>query len=328
MNNRLLQAAKVGAACLLLATLLSQLPDWHFMFDNLSNFRVQLAAAFLACAVALVIAHSGRWLLACGIGLAINLAPVVPWYVPDERAAGGGTTGIEVLVANVYLRNRNYGSLARLIDEIRPDVVGLVEVNSQWLASIPALREQYAYRFEAPQDAYTGLALYSKLPLSDARIVRFGATATPAIVSTLRMPRGEVEVILAHPLPPMDSMLAERRNAQLREMAGYVRKARRPVLLAGDLNSAMWNRNHRSFAERAGLRNARAGHGAAPTWPPLPAVGLPLDHIMGTAPLQLAGFRVHRSIGSDHLPISARIGLPPGRTAGSSGDVTGSLPGN
>ncbi|MGH8196965.1 MAG: endonuclease/exonuclease/phosphatase family protein [Steroidobacteraceae bacterium] len=288
----------------------SQFGEQHVILDNLSNFLVHIAAAFLLCAVILALARCSRWAFVSAVGLAVSLVPVVPWYFSSNADTVGGDGAVaKLLVSNVYLQNREYQRLARLIDEERPDIVGLLEVNSRWLDELPALRRDFPYRLEAPDQVFVGLALYSKLPLADPRIVRFGEFATPAIVATIQMPGGAFEIILAHTLPPMSTGLANRRNSQLHELSRYTRASQRPVLLAGDLNVTMWNRNYRSLARHGRLRNAREGHGVAPSWPPLRAFGIPIDHIMATAPLQLRNFRVHRSIGSDHLPISAEFSL-------------------
>ena len=305
-----MRIVKACVAMLTSVTIISQLGELHFIVDNLSNFRVHCAVAFLICAAVLLVAGNIRWLVLSGIGLAVNLVPVVPWYFPESGLSDNGATQtVKILVSNVYRRNTDYGKLTRLLEEEKPEVVALVEVNSGWLANVPALRAEYAFRFEAPHDQYIGLALYSKLPLSDSRIVHFGESAPPAIVSLLHTPEGVVEFILAHPVPPMNAALTERRNTQLRNMAHYVRTKATPVLLAGDLNVTMWNPNYRLFAEHSGLHNARAGYGTGPTWPAVLALGIPIDHILATTPSRLTNFRVHQSIGSDHLPISAELSL-------------------
>ena len=305
-----MQIVKICTVVLALVTTASYAGEWHFVLDTLSNFRVHLAAAFLACAAILAVVRDGRWLTFACVGLAVNLIPVVPWYLTGTGNSGGhANDAVKVLLSNVYLRNTEYEKLEKLIDEEHPDVLGLVEVNSRWLERVPALHRDYAYMFEAPDDAYVGLAVYSKLALSGSRIVYFGKSATPAIVSTLHAPGGDVEFVLAHPMPPMSPSLAGRRNAQLREMARYLRATDKPVLLAADLNATMWNPNYRLFAARTGLKNARAGYGIGPTWPAVAVFGIPLDHIMATAPSQLSNFRVHHGIGSDHFAISAEFRL-------------------
>ena len=272
---------------------------------------MHFAVAFLACAAVLAMLGDRRFALVVGCRrFVIALVPVVPWYFAGTaRQPQPGATPVKFFVSNVYFRNRQHARLLRLIDRERPDVVGLVEVNSRWLRKVARLRAEYPYHFEIPDEATIGLALYSKLPLTNARILRIGDAGTPAIAATIATADGEIEIILAHPMSPLDAEHVRRRNAQLRALGDYVGGLDRPVVIAGDLNATMWNRNYREFAERGGLHNARAGHGVGPTWPSVWPLGVPIDHILATEPVRLRNFRVLESVGSDHLPVSAEFSL-------------------
>jgi len=284
--------------------------ELHVVLDNLSNFPLHFAAAFLACFLVLAIAGSRRWAFLAATGLTASLVPVVPWYFPaTEPQPSADANIVEILVSNVYVDNPEHAKLIRLIEAELPDVVGLIEVNSRWLRELESLRSKYPFHFEVPDEATIGLALYSRLPLSNARILRVGETGTPAIAATMELPDGEIEIILAHPLSPIDADYARHRNAQFLALGRYVRGLNRPVVLAGDLNATMWNRNYRKFAELGRLHNARAGHGIGPTWPAVPLLGVPIDHILGTAPIRFRNFHVRESVGSDHLPVSAEFSL-------------------
>ena len=288
----------------------AQFGELHFILDNLSNFPVHFGMAFLACAAALAMLGEPRLALLSLTGFAIALVPVVPWYIAGtQQEPQAGATPVRFLVSNVNFRNRQHARLLQLIDREQPDVVGLVEVNSRWLRKVARLRAEYPYRFEMPDEAIIGLALYSKLPLTNARILRNGDAATPAIAATIATADGDIEIILVHPMSPLDSEHVRRRNAQLRALGDYVGGLDRPVVIAGDLNATMWNRNYRKFAERGGLHNARRGHGVGPTWPSVGPLGVPIDHILATEPVHLRNFRVLDSVGSDHLPVSAEFSL-------------------
>jgi endonuclease/exonuclease/phosphatase (EEP) superfamily protein YafD len=86
-----------------------------------------------------------------------------------------------------------------------------------------------------------------------------------------------------------------------------VRAEPHPLVVAGDFNLTMWNRHYRPLADVAGLHNAREGHGIAATWPAGWPLGVPIDHVLGSADVQLRNFRVLRAIGSDHRPIAAEF---------------------
>jgi endonuclease/exonuclease/phosphatase (EEP) superfamily protein YafD len=308
--RRLLHFARASLALIGAAFIAAQFGELHFMLDNLSNFPVQFAAVFLACAAALAHLGDRRLALVSAVGAALSLVPVVPWYFSGtaEPPAPGART-VKLLVSNVYVHNRQHAQLLRLIDKEQPDVVGLVEVNSRWLRKVARLLASYPYRFEIPDEEIVGLALYSRLPLANARILRVGEAGTPAIAATMETPDGEIEFILTHSVSPLDTDHVGRRNAQLDALGRYVETLQRPVVVAGDLNATMWNRNYRAFAELGGLHNARAGHGVGPTWPSIGPLGVPIDHILATAPVRFRNFRVLESIGSDHLPVLAEFSL-------------------
>jgi endonuclease/exonuclease/phosphatase (EEP) superfamily protein YafD len=225
---------------------------------------------------------------------------------------GGGGPGarpaVKLLVSNVHNLNRDHRRVTRLVEAEAPDVVGLVEVTSRWLGGLWRLRLRYAYYFESPDELYGGLALYSRFPIVNARILALPeAPSTPAIAATLEAPGGDVEIILAHPYSPADAGFIRQRNEQIRALAAYAAGVRGPLVMAGDFNLTMWNAGYRPLVETAGLHNARQGYGVGPSWPALGPLGVPIDHIFGTPGVHFRNFRVLGPVGSDHLPVWAEF---------------------
>ncbi len=287
----------------------SQLGGLHYMLDNLSNFLPQFSAAFALCAVALAAFRDLRWAAASALGAALAFAPVWPWYLRDDPAPRVVTTApLKLLVSNVYFRNQEHARLIRLIEEDRPDLIGLVEVTPRWLRKLEPIHSDYPWRFEIPDESYVGLALFSRLPLSDARVIRLGDATHPAIAATVQTPGGPVEVVLVHTSSPVSAEFTELRNAQIRALARFASAENRPLVIAGDFNLAMWNRNYRPLAE-AGLVNARQSYGIDASWPAGWPFGAPIDHILVTPAVQVRNFRVLAAVGSDHLPVAAEFSL-------------------
>ena len=143
---------------------------------------------------------------------------------------------------------------------------------------------------KCPTSAIVGLALYSRLPLADARVLDLGLPSTPAIAATVKTQTGEIEIILVHPMPPLNAEFIQRRNEQILALAQYVGASGKPVVVAGDLNLTMWNDGYRPLAETGGLQNARDGHGVGPTWPSIWPIGVPIDHILATRDVALREF--------------------------------------
>ena len=93
-------------------------------------------------------------------------------------------------------------------------------------------------------------------------------------------------------------------------MTGCRNCSTRPVVLAGDLNVTMWSPHYIDFIRTSGLTNARDGYGIGGTWPSIPLLGLPIDHILTTKGSWIGDFRVHSGVGSDHLPVSVELTFP------------------
>jgi len=300
------------AVMLVLAYAGAQFHGPFAVLDNLSNFPAHFAAAFLACAVLFALRRNFVTALACLALSALALWRVVPWYIDAPAApADHARPFVRLLVSNVYYANRDHERLLGLVAREDPDVVGLVEVSARWLRKLKPLRARYPYHYEVPDEHYVGLALYSRLPLENARVLPLpGENSSPVLVATLKAPGGDVELVLAHPMSPVGAEYIQRRNAQVAAIARHASAAQRPLVLAGDLNLTMWNDAYRPLAEMAGLHNARAGHGIGATWPAIGPLGVPIDHILASPGVRLRNFRVLPGIGSDHLPVSAEFSAP------------------
>jgi endonuclease/exonuclease/phosphatase (EEP) superfamily protein YafD len=270
---------------------------------------VHFGLAFIASAALLALQRQAAWAAGAVAAAAIALAPVVPWYFgADTAPADPARPWVKFLASNVYYANHQRRRIQNLVAEEDPDLVGLVEVSSSWLHRLKSLRERYPYHFEVPDEHYVGLALYSRLPLENARVLQLpGESSTPAIAATLKAPGGDVEVVLVHPMSPLSAELIRRRNEQIRALAAYVRAAGRPLVIAGDFNLTMWNDGYRPLTDVAELHNARQGYGVGPTWPSVWRLGVPIDHILGTQAVQFRNFRVLGGVGSDHLPVFAEF---------------------
>ena len=301
---------KALATLLMCIVIASHFGNLHFSLDLLSHFRVQFAAVFVLFAAFFALGRQATWFALSIIVAAANIIPIITWYTSgNDWDKTGPAKSINVLISNVSLRNRNYQRLSQLVDRVQPDILGLMEVNTEWLENLETVLEQYEFRIEHPRENPEGLALYSKMPVTQSKSVLFGKSVKPAIVATIEATEGEFEVILAHLPWPLGADSSAQRNSQLQEMASYVRATDKQVLLLADLNTTMWSPHYREFEKKSGLTNARAGYGIGATFPSIPVISIPIDHILMTSPSKIGIFKVHESVGSDHLPISASIRL-------------------
>jgi endonuclease/exonuclease/phosphatase (EEP) superfamily protein YafD len=325
-------SAKVVVGILVIALMASLCGRWYYVFDNLASFKVYFAVAFLACTIVLLVTGQRWWVLVAGMGFIVNFGAIAPWYLQGSAVAMASSPAEDVLtvmLSNVSPRNKDHTSLAKLITEEDPDLLGLVEITPDHLVDLSSVVERYPYSLAVPKDGFWGFALFSKRPLLNARLVDFGDGVPPAIVASIGMGEVSVEVILAHPFPPMDAGLASLRNVELARIADYIEEIGSPTLVIGDLNATMWSHNYKLLIDEADLRNAREGHGIGGTWPAIPGVGVPLDHILFTHQFRAEAFRVLPGVGSDHFPVAATIALlPAARLEGADGLKMSAAAGN
>lgn len=300
---RLVRAGAWSATAVTLASLFGQ---FSWIAELFTHFRLQMAAGTLLVAglAALVRMHSQAVLLAV---LAVtNAAFLADYVLPGTGKAQPQTASLRLLSLNVSRRNVDFSALHTLIDEMRPDVVGLMEVNNAWLESLRYLEPAYPYRILRPQDGYFGLAILSRLPLRelDWSPLAFEEVQT-AIVAELTIGEQPVTLVLSHVQAPLTPTQARSRNRQLESLAEIFREnPHGEGILLGDLNITPWSPYFATLETETELLNAARGEGYRGTWPVQPFIfRIPIDHCLLSAGFQVRRIRTGPDIGSDHLPL-------------------------
>jgi endonuclease/exonuclease/phosphatase (EEP) superfamily protein YafD len=300
----LLQVALVLTALFSLATTVDH---WHRLLELFSHFRLQ----YLGAAVLLTLAFLWlRWAgyVALGVAtIALNAWYVLPWYLPIERSAANDSD-IRLLNANVLVTNGHFEKLRKLISDIDPDIILMQEVTPAWLQSLDGLKTQYPYRVADARDDPFGIARLSKFPLEAPAVRQSGPRGYPEIIATVVLGKKRLHIIGAHPANPVGNGGYGARNVQLDGIARLAARSPSPLVVAGDLNVSVWSHQYRRLVEESGLRNARRGFGAEPTWPVffMPAM-IPIDHFLVSANIEVTSYRTGPDIGSDHLPIAVTL---------------------
>ncbi len=200
--------------------------------------------------------------------------------------------------------------IVKFIRSVHPDVVGLIEVDAgsyrsrrmnQARVIAEALGHCHAYASKYGADS-----MVSRLPIfrnqGNAFVVRdsqqevrchFFRKGIKRLVLELELP--EVVIFLVHL-----ALRARVRSHQLRDLYDLVRRARKPVLVAGDFNA--WWGPHETFLfqEALGLRNADPhGRPTFPSWKPRRQ----LDLLLHDPNIVVDRFEVPNVVLSDHLPV-------------------------
>lgn len=309
-NVTLVGLLKAGAVVTVLSTAAAYAAVDHFALQLFAHFPLQYFAVSLLLALAFALLREHRFALAMLAATVVNGMAVVPWYNGGAQAAPAGDTALKVVLANVLSSNIEYEALLQFVSEEQPDVLFLLEISPAWQAELTRLDGEYAHSLVEPHNGNFGIAMYSKLPVASGAIIISEPRGFPSIVATLDAGRVSLDVVATHPMIPFGADNYAARNAQLRALGDLVQGSGGPRLLAGDLNSTMWDRHYRLLENRTRLRNVRDGRGILPTWPTfMPIAMIPIDHVLVSADIGVQDVRTGPDIGSDHLPLVVTITL-------------------
>ena len=299
------------------------LARWNWWADLIAQFRVPALVVSLLAAAA--IARRRSWWAVPFVGIAlIQAAPSVSLSVASPVPPAPRAPRLRVFSANVLLTNLDRDAVTRAIEAERPDVVGLVEVDAGWIAGLQSIRRDYPHRIERATGV-TGLALWSKRPLTDARIVT-PEGSNPFATALVSMGDTSVRLWLIHTKSPQTRTRREEVGfAELDDLAARFASEPGPRLVFGDFNTTDGSPHFGALLAKSGLRDGRVGFGAQPSWPTWSPLRITIDHTLVSPDLAIIGRRLGLAIGSDHLPVVFEV-APAASTAAASASERSSSP--
>lgn len=306
-----------------LGTIAGFLGNQSWLLELTTHFRLQYAVALLGLAVAVVslprpastaqqawLRHRGPALVYAALAL-VNLAVLAPYLAPGPPAAPATTIPFRVVTLNVHTANTRHDLVTSFLYAASPDVIVLSEVDDRWLTQLASLTNTWPHTLAAPRDDNFGIALFSRWPLTDARVACFGEAELPTIEAEISLHGRSVHLVGTHPLPPSNAENAARRDEQLTAIARQLATRTGPRLLLGDLNATPWSPVFRRLLQQSGLVDTLPGRGYQPTWPAdFFLFWIPLDHCLISPDLTVRDRRVGPRVGSDHLPLIVELALP------------------
>lgn len=301
-----------AAGCLVcLFTLLGFAGRWSWVFEITSHFRAQYAVLLVGFGLVVGWQRQFRMATVFLAFAALNFWLLIPFlFGAPVLAATTSTPPVRLLTWNVNSANREFAELPRLLAEHDPDVVVLIEVSPAWERELGRLTNRFPERVIEARDDNFGIALLSRLPLTDARVRYLGAAGFPSITAGLNVGDRRFTLLATHPLPPAGALRARYRDEQLQAVAKWTREQTGDVIVTGDLNITPWSPVFVDFLQSSGLRNSVEGRGLGGTWPAFfPPLRIPIDHFLHTDEVMVTRREVMKAAGSDHLPLLVEFGL-------------------
>jgi endonuclease/exonuclease/phosphatase family metal-dependent hydrolase len=204
----------------------------------------------------------------------------------------------------------NLECIVSFIESVKPDIIGLVEVDSgsfrsEKVCQAEAIARQLGYQHVAeskygigsivrkvPVLKKQGNAILAKQEIIDHTFHYF-REGFKRLVIEARLP--EVTVFLVHL-----SLRYRKRQYQLERLHRLIRRVTGPVIVAGDFNILWGNRELELFLAATGLINANTkGKPSHPSRSPKRQ----LDFILHTEDLEVIDFSIPQIHYSDHAPL-------------------------
>ena len=306
----------VAALPALCATLLASLAKLHFAADLLTHFPLPCLLTLLPAAAVLAGCRRPGWAVLFALGAALAGFRLWPQLVgPAPTPSPGPSTVLRVACANLQVHNPRCKEILRQIDSERPDLLVLTELwPAAWHELQPGL-SAYPHQLVHPLPGCFGIALLSKLPLQNSRVVALGQEWTPAIVATALHTSGPIGILAVHAPPPGLARQSAERNLSLAAIPDLLADLPPRRLVLGDLNATPWSAPFGEMLRSTELIDSNRGagfQGSWPAWLPRP-LRIPIDHVLLSPGLGMQARRLGPEFGSDHLPVFGEVVLPTGQ---------------
>lgn len=280
--------------------------DW-WLCDLLANLRVHSVAAMLLLLPLQL--GSGRPRLATATTAAVALAIAVSVGPVTNATRGDGLerpAGLTVVSYNLGPVFRNADAVIDYFRAEPGDVLVLQEYTPPWHESLRTLRRLYPHVITEPRDGPFGIAVMSRLPLSDTVIHAFTGRQIPLIATTVDVPGRRIHLLGLHLEWPMLPAAFAVRNEQLSEVVDLIAGAEAPLLVCGDWNMTPWSGSYRRLLA-SGVHDGGWRARVKPTWPSaLSLLGIPIDHCVASPDVDIATRQIGPALGSDHRPVVVR----------------------
>lgn len=259
----------------------------------------------------------------------LNLTPILPYYLPSSRPSVAElkfSHPVKLMHFNLFGQlNRNTASVAQAITAADPDMVDLVEYTPAWQRALEqtGVWRRYPYRVAGKGH----IALYSKLPLQNARLTYAAPGKQVAnqanIIAQVSINRQPVTILVAHPASPILPSHLTWLKQSFQTWQQERSRLGQNLLVVGDLNTSPWSKEFENMTRNTGLRDSQLGYGVQPSWPMLlPILGIrstptlvtnllaiPIDHVLVSEKILVFSRKTGPFVGSDHLPVTVEIGM-------------------
>ena len=210
---------------------------------------------------------------------------------------------LKILNFNSFAQTDLPDEFYRYLKNQRFDLLALIEFNgdAQAMLHIQSLGYSHFYQHRDPSPA-KNIAIFSRMPLLEPKILFFGDGDLPAIHSGMRWEDQDLFFLILHLQTPLTPALVSKRNRYLSDLLDFCHhQPSHAHIMLGDFNMTPWDRNFRRIQKTCSFNSLSHAWTTRPTWPAgLGWFGIPIDHVLVQRHLQIQNSQITPSFGSDH----------------------------
>ncbi len=312
----------IGAIATVLVTVLPLVRShrWWIRAMDFPRIQIAIAAALFVLLPAFFLDGWPRIVVVAAMALCllyqvIRILPFTPLYPTELELAPDDQTVdfLNILSANVEMGNDRHAEMARLIDEVDPDILYLMETDAIWNDALKPQLDRYPTVVRELRDDFWGMIFATRLPVHRAEAVYLTPDDTPTLFAELSCPAGRIfRFVGLHPQPPVPGVDTEDRDAEILYASRFARKRNIPLVAVGDFNDAAWSDSTRKFKHVGGFLDPRVGRGLYASFDTRSRfLRLPIDQFFLTPEIVINDFHRGPDVGSDHFPLIIRMGTDP-----------------
>lgn len=289
----------------LAVTILGYFSKFNFLFDICSQFRMQyLLFGLILLVYCIIRKHKNILSLLIVCIVILNLISVLGSLKFNDVTK---KQGFKIEIINLLTKNKKYNAVRKEINDKSPDILVIQELDDKWSEELQAVKENYPFIYEISRQDNFGIALYSKIHITEIRKFFVGTLDVPAISAFCDYEGKVFEIICIHTTPPTNQTYFKNTQKITQDLADYIAENGHNAIIAGDFNTSHYSYNYKNFIKTSKMQDLSSIF--HPTWPTfwLFPFRITLDHIFVTKSFAVRDYAVGNNIGSDHLPIWAEI---------------------
>jgi endonuclease/exonuclease/phosphatase (EEP) superfamily protein YafD len=215
-----------------------------------------------------------------------------------------------------FQHNNNIDSFIAYCKEKDPDIVVLTESQKNWIDAIDKLKYPTGMHILKG----VGISVLSKYRTLGSQVYSLGMSKHPQVHFQIIKDNQIINIVVLHLSAMQTPAGYNDRQSELQTLQKQMKNSKYPTIVLGDTNCSNWTSSIKSFLNSANLKDTQEGFITIPTWPArtgkiIKDIFIPpfvaIDNIFVSKDFDVLERKVGPALGSDHMPIFAKLVLDP-----------------